>query len=239
MSIKRIVLIIVCTLLLIASVSIIVLFKDKNDRPNNDGYQDGIEYISPDTIELSHTGALVKIYNVILSRPRETRKLIVFEQDATESYTIEKSKIRGLDWEPIKQDITVSYSAKGLFVVDLDADSLKMANIKDDPQNKVLTLMIKHPYLEAIEIDPNKIIVVEQKNGFFAFGKLALPVEEYVSVEKELQKRFKAKLDTSANGQEADRTAKEKVKEIYEPVVKAVDPEYSVEVEFAEEDDDE
>ena len=63
--------------------------------------------------------------------------------------------------------------------------------------------------------------------------------ENAQTMAKELQKRFKAKLDTSANGQEADRTAKEKVKEIYEPVVKAVDPEYCVEVEFAEEDDDE
>ncbi len=70
-----------------------------------------------------------------------------------------------------------------------------------------------------------------------AFGDLALSVNNYVALERELQRKLKEKLNTSENGQAADDFALEKVKEIYEPVVHAVDEKYSVVIEFLQDED--
>ena len=222
-------LVIIWVLLFLASVIIFIVFKD-NGRSRKSEYKDGVEYIDPDTIVLNNSGAKVSFSEVILSGPSETRKLVVMEQEAEVSATIDKSKIKNLDFDFLKQNQTVSYKAKGSFIVNLD--SLTQEDIVDDRDNKTLTIRIKHPELDTIEIDPHKITIGEQKNGFLAFGKLELSVNDYVSLEQELQGRLKAVLDISANGQEADDNALKMVKAIYEPVVLAIDPDYKVVIEF-------
>ena len=87
-------------------------------------------------------------------------------------------------------------------------------------------------YLQAIEIDPNNIIIDEVKEGLFARGDIELTVSDYNAIEKDLRTRLEKKFDTSANGQEADALAIKMVKEVYEPIVKAIDRRYSVIVEF-------
>ena len=52
------------------------------------------------------------------------------------------------------------------------------------------------------------------------------------AIEQELRARLEEKFDTAANGQEADEIALRMVREVYEPVVRAVDKRYSVVVEF-------
>ncbi len=216
-------------LLILASVLIVMIFNDR-DRSKKSGYKDGVEYIDPDTIVLNNSGAKVSFSEVILSGPQETRKLVVMEQEAEVSATIDKSKIKNLDFDIFKQNQTVRYKAKGSFIVNLD--SLKPEDIVDDRDSKTLTIRIKHPELDTIEIDPHKISIGEQRNGFLAFGKLELSVNDYVALEQELQGKLKTRLDISANGQEADDNALEMVKAIYEPVVHAIDPDYKVVIEF-------
>ena len=233
MKVKRIALVLACIVLLVASIVIIIKYKDEKVS-TIDKYQDGIEYVSPNTIELKNSGAHVTFSDVLVSQPQEARKLIVFETMAVTSAIIEKSKIKNINLKAIMQNQTVTYRAMGVFVVSLDSDSLTKESIKDDPKNKLLTIEIEHPKLEAIEIDPNKIVIGRQDNGFLAFGELVLSVDNYVELEKELKKKLEDKLDTVANGQKADAIAREKVKEIYEPVVHAIDPEYRLVVEFKE-----
>lgn len=227
---KRKILSTICIILAVSIVLIIACFHNESDHGSGSTYNDGITQIDPNKIELGQSGARVSFSDVILSKPKEARKLVVMEQEATVSADIEKSKIRGIDLDIIKQNQTVTYTATGHFVVDLD--SLSKKNILDDPDNKVLTIKIKHPRLDALEIDPNKIKVGDQSNGFLAFGDLVLSVNDYVNLEKDLQRRFKEKLDTSANGQAADDIALKMVKETFEPVVHAVDEDYSVVIEF-------
>ena len=52
------------------------------------------------------------------------------------------------------------------------------------------------------------------------------------AIEKELRDRLEAKFDTIENGQKADTIALEMVKEVYEPLIKAIDSSYQLYVEF-------
>lgn len=52
------------------------------------------------------------------------------------------------------------------------------------------------------------------------------------AIEQDLRSRLEEKFDTAANGQAADKLAVKMVKEVYEPVVKAIDRRYSVVVEL-------
>ena len=106
------------------------------------------------------------------------------------------------------------------------------ANVVEDKEKKTVTIRIDHAYLEAIEIDPNNIIIEDVKEGLLARGDIELTVADYNAIEKELRTRLEEQFNTAANGQTADEIALNMVKEIYEPVVKAIDRRYSVQVEF-------
>ena len=167
---------------------------------------------------------------VIVGTQEETRKLIVSTQQATVSIELTDSLIKKLDYDFLKKTQKVSYTGTGYFIVDLD--NLTKDNIIQDKQNKTVTIQIGHAYLETIEIDPNKIIIDEVKEGLLARGDIELTVKDYNSIEKELRNQLEAKFKTAENGQNADAIALRMVKEVYEPIVKAIDSNYTLYVEF-------
>ena len=191
---------------------------------------DGIEQIDLDTIYLQNSGVEVNFSDVILSNHNETRKLIVSTQTGTVTTELTDRLIKKLDFDFMKKTQDVSYKGTGYFVVDLD--NLTSASIIEDAENKTVTIKIGHAYLQAIEIDPNNIMIDAVKEGLLARGDIELTVADYNAIEKELRSRLEEKFNTVANGQEADDFALKMVKEIYEPIIKAIDRRYSVIVEF-------
>lgn len=191
---------------------------------------DGIEQIDLDTIYLRSSGVEVSFSDVILSRQNETRKLIVSTQDGTVSTKLTDRLINKLDFDFMKKTQDVSYTGTGYFVVDLD--DLTAANVIEDRDKKTVTIRIGHAYLQAIEIDPNNIIIDNVKESLLARGDIELTVADYNAIEQKLRSRLEEKFDTAKNGQAADELALKMVKEIYEPVIKAVDRRYSVIIEF-------
>ena len=195
-----------------------------------DTFDDGIEQIDLDSIYLTQSGVQVDFSEVIIGKHEETRKLIVSTQEGTVSTELTDRLIKKLDFNFLKKTQNVSYTGTGYFVVDLD--NLTKDRIIQDKQNKTLTIQIDHAYLQAIEIDPNKIIIDEVKEGLLARGDIELSVQDYNTIEKELRNRLEDKFNTSANGQKADKIALQMVKEVYEPIVKAIDSSYEVHIEF-------
>lgn len=191
---------------------------------------DGIEPVDLDTVYLSPSGVEVNFSDVILSRQNETRKLIVRTQNGTVSTKLTDRLINQLDFDFMKKTQNVSYTGTGYFVVDLDR--LAAANVVEDKEKKTVTIRIGHAYLESIDINPNNIIIDDVKEGLLAWGDIKLTVADYNTIERELRARLEEKFDTAANGQAADEAALKMVKEVYEPVVKAVDRRYSVVVQF-------
>ena len=226
---KIIALRIVIVLLVVLTIAVVVVFRGKSSNTSLD-YDDGVEQLDPDTIVFSDSGVRVSFSDVILSKPEETRKLVVYEQEGTVSYKIEDRTFDFLDWEPAKKYQTVKYTGKGSFVVELD--QLTKENIIEDKENKILTIKISHPHLDTIEIDPANVEIGSQNSGFFAVGDIKLTVSDYNTIEKELRKRLKEKFDISNNGQKSDDLAKKAVYEIYNPIVQAVDRDYELVIDF-------
>ena len=195
-----------------------------------DNYDDGIEQIDLDTIYLNGSKVEVDFSEVIIGTQEETRKLIVSTQEATVSTELTSELIRQLDFNFLKKTQKVSYTGNGYFVVDLD--NLTKENIIQNKQKKQITIKIDHAYLQVIEINPEKIIIDEVKEGLLARGDIKLTVKDYNAIEKELRNRMEEKFNTAENGQNADKIALQMVKEVYEPVIKAIDSSYELTVEF-------
>lgn len=212
-------------------VLIIVLWgMTQGENPFQMEVSDGIEQIDLDTIYLQGSGVEVNFADVIVSGQHEMRKLIVSTQEGTVTTKLTDRLINKLDFDFLKKTQNVSYTGTGYFVVDLD--NLTAANVIQDKTNKTVTIRIGHPYLQAIEIDPNKIIIEEVKEGLLARGDIELTVADYNAIEKDLRTRLQEKFDTAANGQAAADIALKMVREIYEPIVKAIDRRYEVIVEY-------
>lgn len=227
---KRILLNISCVVLLILIVGVLIWGRNNKISVFRENYDDGVEQIDLDTIYLENSGVEVSFSEILLGKQEETRKLIVSTQEATVSTELSDRLFKKIDYDFLKKTQKVSYTGKGYFVVDLD--NLTGEDIIEDKEKRIITIKIGHAYLQTIEIDADKVIVDEVKEGLLARGDIELTVKDYNIIEKELRSRLEAKFNTAENGQEADDLALRMVREVYEPVIKAIDPRYSVVVEF-------
>ena len=221
---------IACVILVLAIMGILLWGILRVKQEDHDTYEDGIVQVDLNTIYLPSSDIKVNFSEVILGQQQETRKLIVSTHEATVSTQLSASLINNVDLDFLTKTQKVSYFGTGYFVVDLD--NLTAANIIEDSENKTITIQIGHAYLEVVDIDPEKVIVDDVKQGLLAWGKIKLTMNDYNEIEKELVNRMEEKFNTAENGQKADAVALRMVREVYEPVVKAIDPEYSVVVEF-------
>lgn len=98
-------------------------------------------------------------------------------------------------------------------------------------QSGTVTIQIGHPYSQAIEIDPGNIID-EVQESLLVRGDIELTVADYTAIDRDLRSRLEEKFDTAAHGQAADELAVKMVKEVYEPMLKAIDRRYRVIVQF-------
>lgn len=192
---KRKALGIFCGILAAAIIGILIWGMNATTTVFSETYNDGVEQIDINTIYLENSGVEVDFSEVLLSNQEETRKLIVSTQEAAVSTELSDKLIQKLDFDFLKKTQKVSYMGTGYFVVDLD--NLTKESIVQDKENKVITIKIGHAYLQAIEIDPDKIIVDEVKKGLLAWGDLELTVNDYNAIEKELCNRLEAKFNTA------------------------------------------
>lgn len=221
---------IICIILCMAIIAVLIWSMNRKQQKDSTPYNDGIEQLDLNSIYLKNSGVQVDFSDVIVRNENESRKLIVYEQEATVSIQLTDSLIKKLDFDWLKKTQKVSYAGKGYFMVDLDR--LTEKDIMVDENKKLITIKIGHAYLQAIEINPEDIVIDEVKESLLARGDIKLSVADYNVIEKELKTKLETKYNSALNGQKADDIALKMVKNIYEPIVKAIDSEYSVYVEF-------
>lgn len=221
---------ILCLVLFLAICATLIWGRIHEKKQTKEAFNDGIEQIDLNTIHLTDSGIQVDFSDVIIGSHEETRKLIVSTQEAKVSTELTDQLIQKIDFDFLKKTQKVSYTGTGYFVVDLD--NLTKDNIIQDKEKKTITIQIDHAYLQAIEIDPNKIIIDAVKEGLLARGDIELTVKDYNAIEKQLRDRLEEKFNTAANGQKADAVALRMVKEVYAPIIKAIDSSYTLYVEF-------
>lgn len=220
----------ICILLLIAIIAVLIWNKSNHIFKENETYKDGVEQLDLDSIYLKNSGIQVDFSEVIVGNENESRKLIVYEQEATVSTQLTDSLIKKLDFDWLKKTQKVSYTGNGYFVVDLD--KLAENDVMVDESKKMITIKIGHAYFQAIEINPEDIVIDEVKESLLARGDIKLTVADYNAIEKELKEKLETKFNSAENVQKADDIALKMVKNVYEPIVKAIDSDYDIYVEF-------
>ena len=220
-------------IVVLAAIVIITLWGviHKKDQAKED-FSDGLEKLEADVIYLEGSRIEVSFSDVILSNQNETRKLIVSEQEGTVSTLLTSRLIQQIDFDFMKKTQTISYTGKGYFVVDLS--HLTKDDVIEDKEHQTIRILIDHAYLETVDINPDDIIIDEVKESLLARGKMKLTVAEYNEIERQLRQKLELQFNTPKNAQEADDIALKMVKELYETVIKAIDPTYQVVVSFKE-----
>lgn len=221
---------IICVVLGLAILGVLIWYGNCEKQVVNMGYQDGLNQVSLDSIKLEDSKVTVDFAEVIMGKQEERRTLVVSSQEATVSMELSDRLIEKLDFDFLKKTQKVSYTGTGYFVVNLD--KISRNDVIEDKANKIITIKIENAELQIIEIDPEKIIIADVKEGLLARGDIELTVSDYNMIEKELRNKLEAKFNTIKNGQEANEIALRMVKEIYEPIVTAIDSRYRVRVEF-------
>ena len=221
---------ILCIVVLAAIVIITLWGVIHKKNQAKDDFSDGLEKLEADVIYLEGSRMEVSFSDVILSNQNETRKLIVSEQEGTVSTLLTSRLIQQIDFDFMKKTQTISYTGKGYFVVDLS--HLTKDDVIEDKEHKTIRILIDHAYLETVDINPDDIIIDEVKESLLARGKMKLTVAEYNEIERQLRQKLELQFNTPKNAQEADDIALKMVKELYETVIKAIDPTYQVEVSF-------
>lgn len=217
-------------ILVVAVAAVLIWGCAQGRNPLHMRVDDGIERIDLDTIYLKGSGVEVDFSEVLLAEHNEMRKLIVSTQRGSVTTELTDRLIKQLDFNFLKKTQSVSYTGTGYFVVDLD--NLTAADVIEDKHKKTVTIQIDHAYLQAIDINPNDIMIDDVKEGLLARGDIELSVKDYNVIEKDLRTRLEDQFDTVANGQAADEIALKMVKEVYEPIIKAIDYRYDVTVVF-------
>lgn len=225
---KGLVLICVVMSIAICAISLWGSFNRKNNA--DEALSSDVERIDIDSIQLVKSGVQVDFSEVIVGTQEEMRKLIVSTQESTVSTDLTDRLINTLDFDFMKKTQKVSYTGTGYFVVDLD--NLTREHVITDHKKKTITIQIDHAYLQAIEIDPNKIIIDDVKESLLARGDIELSLKDYNAIEKELRQKLETKFNTAENGQKADSIALDMVKGVFEPVIKAIDSSYELFVDF-------
>ena len=221
---------ILCIVVLAAIVIITLWGVIHKKNQAKDDFSDGLEKLEADVIYLEGSRIEVSFSDVILSNQNETRKLIVSEQEGTVSTLLTSRLIQQIDFDFMKKTQTISYTGKGYFVVDLS--HLTKDDVIEDKEHQTIRILIDHAYLETVDINPDDIIIDEVKESLLARGKMKLTVAEYNEIERQLRQKLELQFNTPKNAQEADDIALKMVKELYETVIKAIDPTYQVEVSF-------
>lgn len=217
-----------CLGLILISLCILIFSCGRSNDKNSNKYDDGLEQIDPNKIELSNGKVEVNFADILITNQKETRKLIVLELDAMAPVELKENLIKGIDINLLNKTQTVRYSTTGCFVVDLE--KLTKDNIVVDHKEKTVTIQIPHAHLDTIEIDPYKIKVDDVEGGLFSKKDIKLEISDYVKLEQKLKAKIIETFDTAENGQKADSAAREQVKAIYEPIVQAIDSDYKVEI---------
>lgn len=227
---KTLALKIACAVLFLAIIITVYVGRDLRKQNEKSEYTDGIEQIDPHSIYLEESKTEVNFSEVLLSGQEEERKLIVSSETATIDFRLTKYLFKDVEFDFTKKEQNIRYTCKVNYIVDLS--KLDKADIIDDKDNKCLTIMIEHPGPEEVKIDPDKVRIGSTNSGWLNPGKIKMTVSDFNDIEQEITKRIAAQINTSENGQKADDNAQKAVKEVYEPIVKAIDNRYSVAVEF-------
>lgn len=165
----------------------------------------------------------------IIEQFNKESQFVVSSVDARIDLVLHQSGM--LDIDILNKSQKISYKGTGRYYIDMS--SLNEDSISVNEEEKVITITVPHPELIPVEIDPDCFESEDAKKGFLAFGDLKFTPKEYNDLESECKTKLTKAVDTKENRLKANENAIAELIKIYTPIVKALDDDYSVCVEFA------
>ena len=172
----------------------------------------------------------VNFYDPIIEQFNKESQLVVSSADASIELNLKQTGV--FDVGLLNKTQKITYKGTGRFYVDMS--NLSQDNIDVDEENKTVTIFVPHTKLLPIEIDPNRFESEDAKKGLLAFGDLKFTPKEYNDLQTEVKTKLEKRINVKENRLKADDNAILEITKIYEPIVKSLDEEYSVQVSFVE-----
>ena len=172
----------------------------------------------------------VEFEEAVLEAASEHSELIVMEQPLSIPTTITKSGLGNLAIFSKVKDVT--YYGTGVYTVDLSKIDAK--HIRTDLFNRTVNILIPHAVLQYVNPDLSRTEFQDTEKGWLAFGDIKLTTEESNELEKSVMSAMEERLNQDDLLIQADEFAVLKTWEIFQPIIAAVSPEYTVEMEFSE-----
>ena len=124
----------------------------------------------------------------------------------------------------------ITFHGTATYTVDLGQVN-EYCFVVDNLQRRV-TFYVPHAALASISIPAEQIEFSDVERGILAFGQLKLAPEDQARIQTEAQTRMEQKLLDDEVAADANRFARLAVWEIYQPMIAAVAPGYSLDVEL-------
>lgn len=162
----------------------------------------------------------------IITKSEKEAKITVYSQNVSD-----KSKMtQNLLFNWLKKNQTITYKAKVEYYVDLSLITDKSISV--DNGSKTVTITIPKPQYQInlnykdFEIgDPSTNTILPASDMKFTF-------ENIQELDEEARKKIDAKVQEDSNKSEAESSGIEQIRKIYEPIISAVDKDYTVNVEY-------
>ncbi|MDO4188484.1 MAG: DUF4230 domain-containing protein [Lachnospiraceae bacterium] len=170
----------------------------------------------------------IDFYEPIMEQFNKESQLVVSSAQALIELEIKQTGI--IDIAALNKTQKIKYRGIGRFYIDMS--ELTKENINVDEETKVITITVPHSKLLPVEIDPNQFESEDARKGFLAFGDLKFTPKEYNDLQVEVKTKLEKGINIKENRIKADENAIEEITKIYEPIVKSLDEEYEVCVQF-------
>ncbi len=204
---------------------IIVIFESREG-----GVFSPVEQTSTETVSVEGTVLVEKLDfgEVVMGEASGKSEFIVLEQEVS----VETKTSRSLgDIEILTKSQNMHSPGIGVYTVDLS--QISESDIIADQQNETVLILIPHPTLYSVTPDYDNTTIDDIERGsFLAFGDIEMTQQEQLDAQKLIIEAMTVELETKTQLEKADRFAVAQVKELLQPIIKAVDSKYTVMVDF-------
>lgn len=170
--------------------------------------------------------------DAILGEASEQQELVVMEQQLKVPATITDAGL--FDLSIFSKVKTVTYAGTGVYTVDLkglDEDSIAVDN-----EARTVTITIPHPTLAYIQPDLEKTEFQDTERGLLTFGDLKLTTEQQNELSIQVESAMRERLNEEDMLELADKYAKLKTWDTFQPLVTSVSDQYTVLMKFDDEE---
>ena len=184
--------------------------------------------------EVLETGIIgytaVDFQDAVLGEASRHQELIVMEQPLEITSTITKAGLG--NFAIFSKTKTITYYGTGVYTVALA--TLDQDHILVDQEKKQVTVLIPHACLQYINPDLDKTEFEDTEKGLLTFGDIKLKAEDQNRILQAVYNSMEERLNEEDLFRLADEFAQMSTWQIFQPLVTAVSPEYTVDIAFDE-----